>query len=214
MTKVLELQLQHQSFQQVFRDEFPYNWLVWSPCCPRDFQESSPPLQFEGINSLVFSFMVQLSQPYMTTGNTIALTIWSFVSRVMSLLFNILSRFVIVFLPRSNHLLISWLQSLSAVILEPKKSKFVTASTFSPSICHEVMGLDAMVLVFLTFSFKLAFSLFSFTLIKRCFSSSSLSSVRVYHPHIWGCWCLSHLSWYKLVTHPAWHSSWCAQHIG
>ena len=124
-------------------------------------------------------FMVQLSQPYMTTGNTIALTIWSFVSRVMSLLFNILSRFVIVFLPRSNHLLISWLQSLSAVILEPKKSKFVTASTFSPSICHEVMGLDAMVLVFLTFSFKLAFSLFSFPLIKNFFSSSSLSVIRV-----------------------------------
>ena len=79
-------------------------------------------------------FMVQLSQPYMTTGNTIALTIWNFVNRVMSLLFNIPSRFVIVFLPRSNHLLISWLQSLSAVILEPKKRKSVTTSTFSPSI--------------------------------------------------------------------------------
>ena len=125
--------------------------------------------------------MVQLSQPYMTTGNTMALTIWNFVSRVMSLLFNILSRFVIVFLPRSKRLLISWLQSLSAVIFEPKKSKSVTASTFSPSICHEVMGLDAMILVFLIFNFKLAFSFFSFTLIKN-FSSSSLSEKAV-APH-------------------------------
>ena len=76
----------------------------------------------------------------MTTGKTIALTIWTFVSKVMSLLFNMLSRFVIAFLPRSKHLLISWLQSLSAVILEPKKIKVVTASTFSPSVCYEVMG--------------------------------------------------------------------------
>ena len=86
-------------------------------------------------------FMVQLSQPYMTTGKTIALTKQTFVGKVMSLLFNMLSRLVIAFLSRSKCLLISWLQSLSAVILEPKKRKSVTASTFSPSICHEVMGL-------------------------------------------------------------------------
>ena len=92
--------------------------------------------------------MVQLSHPYMTTGKTIALTIWTFVSKVMSLLFNMLSRFVIAFLPRSKHLLISWLQSLSAVILEPKKIKSFTVSIVSPSICHEVMGLDPMILVF------------------------------------------------------------------
>ena len=79
---------------------------------------------------------------------TIALTIWTFVSKVMSLLFNMLSRVVIAFLPRSKYVLISWLQSLSAVILEPKKIKSVTVSIFSPSICHEVMGLDAMILVF------------------------------------------------------------------
>ena len=84
-------------------------------------------------------FMVQLSHPYMTTGKTIALTIWTFVSKVKSLLFNTLSRFITAFLPRSKHLLISWLQSPSTVILEPKKGKSVTASTFSPSICHEVM---------------------------------------------------------------------------
>ena len=85
--------------------------------------------------------MVQLFHPYMTTGKTIALTIQAFVGKVMSLLFNILSRFVIAFLPRIKHLLISWLQSLSVVILEPKKIKSVTVSTFSLSICHEVMGL-------------------------------------------------------------------------
>ena len=89
-------------------------------------------------------FMVQLSHPYMTTGKTIALTIWTFVGKVMSLLFNTLSRFVIAFLPRSKHPLISWLQSPSTVILEPKKIKSVTVFTVSPSICHEVMGPDAI----------------------------------------------------------------------
>ena len=107
------------------------------------------------------------------------MTIWTFVSRVMTLLFNTLFGFVIAFLLGSNHLLISWLQSPSAVISEPKKRKSVTASTFSPSICHEVMEPDAMVLVFLILSFKLAFSFSSFTLIKRFFSSSLLSAVRV-----------------------------------
>ena len=84
----------------------------------------------------------------MTTGKTIALTRWTFVGKLMSLLFNMLSRLVITYLPRSKCLLISWLQSLSAVILEPKKIKSVTVSILSPSICHEVMGLDAMILVF------------------------------------------------------------------
>ena len=93
-------------------------------------------------------FMVQLSHPYMTTGKTIALTIWIFVGKVTFLLFNMLSRFVIAFLPRSKHLLISWLQSLSTVILEPRKMKSDMISTFSLSICHEVIGPDAMILVF------------------------------------------------------------------
>ena len=84
----------------------------------------------------------------MTTGKTIALTIHTFVSKVVSLLFNMLSRFVMVFLSRSKHLLISWLQSPSTVILEPKKIKSVTASAFSTSIFHEVRGLDVMILVF------------------------------------------------------------------
>ena len=84
----------------------------------------------------------------MTTGKTIALTRWTFVSKVMSLLFNMLSRLVITFLPKSKHLLISWLQSPSAVILEPPKIKSDTVSIILPSICHEVMGLDALILVF------------------------------------------------------------------
>ena len=92
--------------------------------------------------------MVQLSHTHMTTGKTIALTRLSFVSKVMSLLFNMLSRFVTAFLPRSNYLLISWLQLPSAVILELKKIISFTVSIVSPSICHEVMGLDAMIFVF------------------------------------------------------------------
>ena len=93
-------------------------------------------------------FTVQLSHPYMTTGKTIALTTWTFVGKVMSLLFNMLSRLVITFLPRSKCLLISWPQSPSTVILEPQKIKTGTVSTVSLSISHEVMGPDAMVLVF------------------------------------------------------------------
>ena len=93
-------------------------------------------------------FIVQLSHPYMTTGKTIALTRQTFVGKVMSLLLNILSSLVITFLPRSEYLLISWLQSPSAVILEPKNIKSDTVSTVSPSICHEVMEPDAMIFVF------------------------------------------------------------------
>ena len=109
-------------------------------------------------------FIVQFSYPYMTTGKTIALTRRTFVGKVMSLLFNILSRLVITFLPRSKLLLISWLQSPSAVILEPQKMKSLTVFPF---ICHEVMGPDAMTLVFWMLSFKPTFSLSSFTYIKR-----------------------------------------------
>ena len=93
-------------------------------------------------------FTVHLSHPYMTTGKTIALTRWIFVGKVMSLILNMLSRLVITFLPRSTHLLISWLQSPSTVVLEPKKIKSATVSTVSPSICHQVMGPDAMIFVF------------------------------------------------------------------
>ena len=109
-------------------------------------------------------FMVQLSYLYMTTGRTVALTIWTFVGKWMSLLFNTLSRFVIAFLPRSKRLLISWLQLPSAVILEPKKIKFVTVSIVSPSTCYELMGPDARIFVFWMLSFKPAFSTLLFQL--------------------------------------------------
>ena len=110
-------------------------------------------------------FIVQFSYPYMSTGKTTALTKLTFVGKVMSLLFNMLSELVIAFPPWSKCLLISWLQSPSAEILEPKKVKSVTVSIVSPSIYHEVMGPDAMILVFWMLSFKPTFSLSSFTLI-------------------------------------------------
>ena len=115
----------------------------------------------------------------MTTGKTIALTRWIFVDIATSLLFNMLSRLVITFLLRSKCLLISLLQSPSAVILEPLKTKSDTVFTVSPSICCKVMGLDAMILVFWMLSFKPASSLSYFTFIKRLFSCSSLSAIRV-----------------------------------
>ena len=115
----------------------------------------------------------------MTTGKIIALTRWTFVGRVMSLLFNMLSSLLIAFLPKNMFLLISWLQSPSAVILEPKKIKSATVSIVSPSICHEMMGPDAMILVYWMLSFKPSFSLSSSTFSMRLFSSSSLSTIRV-----------------------------------
>ena len=152
--------------------------------------------------------MIQLSYLFMTTGKTITLTIWTVVGKVMSLLFNMLSRFVIALLVRSRRLLILWLQSPSTVISEPKKIKSVAASTFSPSICHEVMGLDAIILVFCMLNFKPAFSLSSFILIKRLFSSSSLSAIRVVSS-AYMRWLIFLLpSWFQFGLHPALHFAW------
>ena len=123
--------------------------------------------------------IVQISHPYMATGKTMAFTRRTFAGKVMSLLFNMLSRLVIAFLPRSKCLLISLLQSPSTVIMESPKIKFLTVSSISPSIYHEMMGLDAMILVFLMLSFKPPFSLSSFTFIKRLFTSSLLSAIVV-----------------------------------
>ena len=114
----------------------------------------------------------------MPTGKTMALTVRTFIDKLLSLLFNMLSRFVIAFLSRSKCLLISWLQSPSAVILEPPKIKLTTVSTVSPSVCHEVMGPDPMILVYWMLSLKPTFSCSFFTFIKRLFSSS-LSAIRV-----------------------------------
>ena len=141
--------------------------------------------------------MVQLSRPYTTAGKTIGLTRGTFVSKVMSLLFNTLSRHVTVFLPRSKHLLIPWLQSPSAVILEPPK-KYLTIFIVSPSICHEVMGPYAMILVFWMLSFKPAFALSSFSFIKWLFSSS-LSTIKV----VSSAYLRLLQSLFQLVLHPS-----------
>ena len=124
-------------------------------------------------------FMVQLSHPYMTTGKTTALTRRTFVCKVMSLLFSMLSRCVIAFLPRSKHLLISWLHVTVCSDFRAQENTVYHCFYFSPFICHEVVGLDAMILVFWILSFKSAFSLSSFTFIKRLFSFSLLSALRV-----------------------------------
>ena len=132
---------------------------------PKDSQGSSPTPQFKSINSLVLSFLYsQLSYPHMTTGKTIALTIWTFVSKVMSLLFNMLSRLIIVFLPRSKHLLISWLQSASAVILEQKNKVSHCFHCFPICLpwndgtgCHDLSFLNVWVLSQL-FHFPLSLS--------------------------------------------------------
>ena len=136
----MEFQLHHQSLRMVWLDLHAVQGTLKSLL--QHHSSKAPILRHSAF------FTVQLSHPYMTTGKTIALTRWTFVGKVISLLFSMLSRLVITFLPRSERLLISWLQSPSAVILEPKKIKSVAVSIVSPSICHEVMGLVAMILVF------------------------------------------------------------------
>ena len=178
MTKILELQLQHQSFWWIFKVDLPSDWLVWSPCCPRDFRESTPAPQFEGINSLAFCL---LYGPALTTicdhwedhtldytdlcGQTNAS---AFQHRLGCHRFPAMKQLSFVFMAAVT----------STVIFEPKMRKLVTLSTISFSICQAVMGPDAVLLVFSIFSIKPVL-LPSSTLIKRLFSSSSLSAIRV-----------------------------------
>ena len=164
------------------QDWFPSGltgWILQSNGLSRIFSNTTLEnnTMFKSINYSAL-FTVQLSHPCMTAGTTIAFTRQTFVGKVMSLLFNMLSSLVIAFLPRIKHVLTSWLQLLSSVILEPKKIKSVTVSIVSPSIFHELMGLDATILVFWTLSFEPTFSLSSFTFIKMLFNSS-LSAIRV-----------------------------------
>ena len=140
----MEFQLQDPFFQQIFRIE-SFDLLAVQGTLKSLLQHHSSKASI--LRHSAF-FMVQLSHPYMTTGKTIALTRQTFVGKVMSLLFNMLSRLVITFLPRNKCLLISWLQLPSAVILEPKKTKSVTVAIVSLSICHTVMGLDVMIFLF------------------------------------------------------------------
>ena len=142
----------------------------------------------------------------MTTGKTIALTRQMFVSKIMSLLFNILSRFVRAFLPRSKHLLISWLQSLSSDF-GAQENRIRHWLHFIPSICHEVIGLDAMFFEYWVWS----------QLFQSPLSHSSRGSLVPLHflplgwchLHIWGCWYFSQQSWFQLRLHPARHFAWC-----
>ena len=157
--------------------------------------------------------MVQLSHPYMAIGKTIALTRRTFVSKVMSLLFNTLSRSVIAFLPRSKRLLISWLQSPSTVILEPKKIKSVTICIVSPSICPEVMRADALILVFKCWVLSQLFHSPISPSSRGFLFPLHFLPLEWYHLHIWGCWYFSQQSWFHLVNHPAWHFTWCTLHI-
>ena len=141
------------------QDSTPSEWTGWiylqSKGLSRIFSNTT--VQKHQFFSIQLSSIVQFSHPYMTTEKNKALTRRTFVGKVMYLLFNILSRLVITFLPRSKCLLISWLQSPSAVILEPPKIKSATVSTVSPFICHEVMGSDALILVFWMLSFRSTF---------------------------------------------------------
>ena len=158
--------------------------------------------------------MVHLSHPYMTTGKTIALTTWTFVSKVISLLFNTLSKFVIAFLPRSQCLLILWLQSLSTMILGHKKIKISYSLHFSPfylpwsdGIGSHDHGFECWVYLSQLFHSPLS-----------SLSRGSLVSLRFlplewYHLCIWGYWYFSQQSWFQLVIHPAWHFTWCTLHM-
>ena len=145
----------------------------------KDSQESSPTLQFKSINSLALSLLYGPTLPSVHDyRKNHSFDHMDFCGKRMSLLFNTLSRQVIAFLLRSKGLLMLWLQSPSTEISEPRKIKSITASTFLPSICHEMMGQDAMIFVFWMLSFKPSFSL-SFTLIKKLFSSTSLSALQM-----------------------------------
>ena len=219
MANGLEFQLQHQSFQWIFRtDFFRMDWL--DLFAVQGTLKSL--LQHHSSKASILwpsaKYIVQFSQPSMAIGKTIALTRWTFVGKVITLLFNMLSRLVIAFLPRSKCLLNSWLQSPSAMILElalppTPPNKVSHCSIVSPSIWHEVIGLEAMILVFWMLHFKLTSPLSSFTFIKRLFSSSLLSAIRMASSAY-----LRLLIFLPAVLIPSWASStqrfsWCTLHI-
>ena len=154
-------------------------------------------------------FMVHLSNLYITTRETIVLTVWTSVSKVMALLFSRLFRFIIAFLPRSKYLLISWLQSPSSVILEPKKLKSVTISIYSPSLCHEVMKPDTMILVFECWVLSQLFFLSSLPLSRGFLVPLHFLPLEWCYLYIWVSCYFSWKSWFQLVSHSAWHFARC-----
>ena len=190
MAKVLELQLQHQSFQHSGLISFRIDWfdLLWVQRSLKSlFQDCNSKASIPWHSAF---FMIQLSHPYMTTGKTIALTLHTFVGKVMSLVFNTLSRYVTAFLPRRKCLLISWLPSPSTGIWEPKKRKTAAAFTFPPFTCREVIGSDAIILLFECW---VSSQLFNSPLTPSSRGSSvSLHFLPLewYHLHIWASrWC-------------------------
>ena len=185
---------------------FPLGLTGLTPSSPRDSQESSTP-HFVRINSSVLSILYgpTVASIYDYQKNY-SFHIWTFVHRMMSLLFNMLSRVVIAFLPRNKHLLILWLQSLG---FWAKKIKSVTVAIFSVSICHKVVGPDAMFFVYWMLTFKPALLLSSFTLIKRLFNSFSLSAFRVISICISEVLCFSWKFWFQLLLQASWHFTWC-----
>ena len=203
------------------QDWYTLGWTGWISLQSKGLSKVSPTPQFKSINSSALSFVYS---PTLTSihdhWKNHSLTKQTCVDKVMSLLLNMLSRLVNLdsifktFFPRSKRLLNSWLQSPSAGILEPRKIKSATVSTVSPSISHEVMGPDAMILFFCMLSFKPTFSLPSFTFIKRLFSFSSLSAIRVVSSaYLRLLIFLPRQSWFQLVLPPAQHLSWCTLHI-
>ena len=158
--------------------------------------------------------MIQLLHPYMTTGETIALTMRTFVSKVICLFFNTLFRFVIVFPPRNKYLLISWLQSLSALTLEPKKIKSVTPSTF-PTLLFAMKWSDLMPWSWFfecLASCQLFYSPLSSSA-RSCLVPLHFLPLEWYHLHIWHCWYFFQQSWFQVVIHLTWYFTWCSLHV-
>ena len=176
--------------------------------------KSSPASQLESINSSALSLLygpVLTFTPAYWKNHSFDYT--TCVHKVTSLFFNRLSRFAVTFLPKSKHLLSSCLELSSSMILEPRKIKSITASTFPPTICREMMGPDAKILAFWMLSFKPAFSLSSFTFIKRLLVPLHFLPLEWYYLHSWGCWHFSCQSWFQLVIYSAWHFVWWALHV-
>ena len=196
VAKVLEFQLQYQSFQWILMVDVFQDWLVRFLAVQGTLNSL---LQYHILKASIVRcsafFMVQLSHPFMTTAKTIVLTIWTLVGTVMILLFNTLSTFVLSFLPRSKHLLISWLQSTSTVI--------------SYKYCHEVVGPDAMILIFECWVLSQLFHSILLPSSRGPLVPVHFLPLEWYHLHIWDSWYFSQWSWFQLVIHPTWHFTWC-----
>ena len=214
VANVLELQLNHQSFQWIPRVDFCRTDRFDLPAVQGTLKGFLQHYSSKAIILWGSAFShVQISHPYMTTGKPITLTIWTFVGKLMSLLYNMLSTFVTAFLPRSKHLLISWLQSLAAVSFEAQENKVCHCFYFLPIYLNEVIGLNVMIFIFWMLSFKPTFSLSSFSFIKRLFSSCSLSAIRVMSSVYLRLLIFLPAILIPVCVSPAQCFSWCTPHI-